>query len=222
DRALAGFRRVAEHAGATFADDDGVRALHIEHDQGVVVETARGHITRARVAIVTAGAWAARLLSGLVQLPAIIVTQEQVAFFRPRGSIAALPAFISYHDVPVYGLATPDGLVKIAEHGSGPVVDPDTRDFTVDETRAAVLVDWVRQCAPGVDPEPVEWRTCLYASTPDDRFVLDRVGPIVVGAGLGGHGFKFLPAIGERLAGLANLQPGESMAANPFALPSRS
>jgi sarcosine oxidase len=218
DRALTAFRSVARRAGANFADDESVRALHVEHDHRVVVETSRGRVARARVAIVAAGAWAAPLLSGLVALPAITVTQEQVAFFRPHNPVDGLPAFIAYDDIPVYGLGTPNGLVKIAEHGSGPVVDPDARSFAVDETRAAALVDWVARCAPGVDPKPVEWRTCLYASTADDRFVLDRVGPVVVGAGLGGHGFKFLPAIGARLADLANLEPGESIGANPFAL----
>ena len=45
---------------------------------------------------------------------------------------------------------------------------------------------------------------CLYASSPTDDFVLDRRGAVVVGVGFGGHGFKFTPAIGERLADLAD------------------
>lgn len=45
--------------------------------------------------------------------------------------------------------------------------------------------------------------TCLYASTPTDDFVLERSGSFVLGVGLGGHGFKFGPAIGDRLADLA-------------------
>ena len=33
--------------------------------------------------------------------------------------------------------------------------------------------------------------------------MLDRVGPVVVGAGFSGHGFKFVPEVGRRLAALA-------------------
>ncbi|MFK4296210.1 glycine/D-amino acid oxidase-like deaminating enzyme [Arthrobacter sp. GAS37] len=34
--------------------------------------------------------------------------------------------------------------------------------------------------------------------------MLDRFGPLVVGAGFSGHGFKFTPAIGRVLADLVD------------------
>ncbi len=46
---------------------------------------------------------------------------------------------------------------------------------------------------------------CLYTTTPDEHFV---VGPhprhpnVVVACGFSGHGFKFVPVIGEILADL--------------------
>ena len=45
--------------------------------------------------------------------------------------------------------------------------------------------------------------TCLYTNTADERFVLERRGNLVVGSPCSGHGFKFAPLIGERLAALA-------------------
>ena len=45
--------------------------------------------------------------------------------------------------------------------------------------------------------------TCLYTNLPDDRFTCERRGRIVVGSACSGHGFKFAPAIGKRLAALA-------------------
>ena len=39
--------------------------------------------------------------------------------------------------------------------------------------------------------------------TPDEDFVLDRVGPVVIGSACSGHGFKFGPLVGEILADLA-------------------
>jgi len=59
---------------------------------------------------------------------------------------------------------------------------------------------------------------CLYASTATDDFVLDRLGPVVVGVGFGGHGFKFAPAVGARLANLADEALGLGGAGSrPFA-----
>jgi sarcosine oxidase len=43
----------------------------------------------------------------------------------------------------------------------------------------------------------------MYTTTKDESFVLERRGRVVVGSPCSGHGFKFAPAIGERLADLA-------------------
>ena len=55
----------------------------------------------------------------------------------------------------------------------------------------------------GAEPTPVRTATCLYASYPGDTFLFDRDGPLVLGLGLSGHGFKFVPEVGRRLAELA-------------------
>ena len=44
---------------------------------------------------------------------------------------------------------------------------------------------------------------CTCTSAPDGEFVLERHGPLVVGAGFSGHGFMHAPAVGETLAALA-------------------
>jgi sarcosine oxidase len=43
----------------------------------------------------------------------------------------------------------------------------------------------------------------MYTTTRDEAFILEGRGRIVVGSPCSGHGFKFAPAIGERLADLA-------------------
>jgi len=53
------------------------------------------------------------------------------------------------------------------------------------------------------DAEPVAAQTCMYTTTADETFILERRGRVVVGSPCSGHGFKFAPAIGERLATLA-------------------
>ncbi|HSX22931.1 MAG TPA: hypothetical protein VLE97_09180, partial [Gaiellaceae bacterium] len=56
---------------------------------------------------------------------------------------------------------------------------------------------------PEADPESAGADTCFYTSTDDERFILERRGRIVVGSACSGHGFKFAPAVGRRLAALA-------------------
>ena len=58
--------------------------------------------------------------------------------------------------------------------------------------------DHVRGASPGAPPE-----TCLYTNAPDEDFVLDRVGPLVVASPCSGHGFKFAPLFGGVIADLA-------------------
>jgi len=43
----------------------------------------------------------------------------------------------------------------------------------------------------------------MYTTTADETFILERCDRLVVGSPCSGHGFKFAPAIGERLADLA-------------------
>ena len=212
DRALSVLRNLAQGAGAQLRSVEEVLAVE-QLEDGVAVRTA-AYRWEASTAIVTTGAWAPGLLAGLVELPEYRVTQEQLAFFRPHQRLE-LPAFISRTHPRRYGMVTPEGLLKVAEHHTGPVVHPDQRTYDIEPTSWDRLGDWVRATIPGVDPEPVDSATCLYASTPDEDFVIDRVGDVVVGVGLSGHGFKFIPEIGRRLADLAG---GAGWPGNPFAV----
>ena len=183
---------------------------------GVAV-TVGGDVVTARVAVVAAAGWSSGLLEPDVAaklVPPITVTAETVAFFQPtRGP---WPSFIQRGDTLAYGLGTPDGLVKAGLHGVGPEIDPDDRPSQVPGAVEA-LEEYAREWLPGVEPTALRSTVCLYASSATDDFVLDRDGPIVVGVGFGGHGFKFTPAIGERLADLADEALGLRPAGtNPF------
>ncbi len=198
--------------GGVIHRDECVTAIEQDGD-GVQVVTVRGTY-RASSVVVTTGAWAHASLERLFAIPEIAVTQEQVGFFEPVGS-AEFPTFIDRQELSYYGLPTPDGLVKIAEHHTGPIVDPETRDGVLEPHSWERLKDWVAHNVPGVRPSPVDFATCLYASAPEEDFVIDRVGRVTIGVGLGGHGFKFLPLIGQRLGELATGIPWND---NPFAL----
>jgi sarcosine oxidase len=202
DHAVAALRSSAEKAGAVTHFETPVTELVPLGDDRVEVRT-RDRTYRARVAVVTAGAWTAKLLGGLVPLPPLVVTQEQPAYFAPMPDFA-WPAFIHYRQTgAVYGLDTPGEGVKVGEHGTGMRIDPDRRDFRPEPARLQELRRYVDDWLPGLDPDVFTPISCTYTSTPRNDFVLDRAGPIVVGAGFSGHGFKFVPAIGRVLADLA-------------------
>ena len=49
-------------------------------------------------------------------------------------------------------------------------------------------------------------KVCLYTSTPDEHFVVDRLPGaerVTIACGFSGHGFKFASVMGEALADLA-------------------
>ncbi|HZW42434.1 MAG TPA: FAD-dependent oxidoreductase [Agromyces sp.] len=186
--------------------DDGLVRVASVTDEGVT------EVFEARTAVVTLGAWTTTLLTG-VTLPRLVVTQEQPAHFAVRDDAVAWPSFnhfpgadatYDYWRSPVYGMLTPGEGVKAGWHGVGPVVDPDARDFAPVPDQLAALQRYAREWLPGVDADLATPISCTYTTTPDEHFVLDRIGPVVVGAGFSGHGFKFVPVVGRILADLAD------------------
>jgi len=75
--------------------------------------------------------------------------------------------------------------------------------FGVDAEEERWVSGLIRRRLPGFGPAPVRSETCIYTMTPDEDFVLDRHGRLVVGSACSGHGFKFAPLLGEILADLA-------------------
>jgi len=207
DRCVAALQRRAAELGAYVRFGCPVVRLDVARR---IALTAGGEELRAsRAVVVTAGAWVTKLVgdSGSVDvagaLPPITVTKEQTFHFAPAID-DMWPAFIHYRSpVAIYGLETPGEGVKVAEHGSGVAVDPDTRSFDVDAAGRARVMSYVAEWLPGLRPSPLSEATCLYTNTPDSSFVLDRRGDVVIGSACSGHGFKFAPAIGKRLADLA-------------------
>ncbi|NRD25877.1 FAD-dependent oxidoreductase [Frigoribacterium sp. VKM Ac-2836] len=209
--ALTALARAATAHGARLLWSTPVTGLHVEGPERVRVVTTDAEYTARRV-VVTAGAWTEDVVGGLVRLPRLTVTQEQPAHFAVTDPGAHWPSFNHRPDPSrsaeswwpgvVYGMLTPGEGVKAGWHGAGPVVHPDRRSFEPDPGQLEQLRRYAREWLPGVDAETAAPISCTYTTTDDEDFVLDRVGPVVVGAGFSGHGFKFTPLVGSILVDL--------------------
>jgi sarcosine oxidase len=150
--------------------------------------------------VVTAGPWVLRFVPDL----AVKVTRETVAYFRREGE--PLPSVVQLDPVTrghaLYSLHDPVHGLKAGTHHAGAVADPD-EDGAPEPALVDRVAEWVSRTYPDADPDPVGAETCFYTTTADEGFILERRGRVVIGSPCSGHGFKFAPAIGNRLARIA-------------------
>jgi monomeric sarcosine oxidase len=154
----------------------------------------------ADAVVVTAGPWVTRFFPDLP----VRTTRETVAYFRRDG--APLPSVVKLDPQTrghaLYSLHDPTHGLKAGDHHAGIEADPD-QDGLPDGALVERVQTWVAQTYPDADAEPVGVETCMYTTTADEHFILERRGQVVIGSACSGHGFKFAPAIGTRLASLA-------------------
>ena len=189
DLALEALLASATDAGAELRE--GVRVDALEEDGESVLAAG----VRAHVAVVTAGPWAPGL-AGVDATP----TSETTSYFAHE---RALPAVIDTTAGPElgYALAAPGVGLKAGFHQAGPPADPDL-PLPPDAAIASRTEEWVRRRFPAAG-ELVRSETCFYTTRAGDQFLLERRGRVVVGSPCSGHGFKFAPEVGRRLARLA-------------------
>ena len=198
DASIATFATSAMDSDADVIEEREVIA--IEPNAGSVTVRTPGGDFEAGCVVVTAGPWARGLLAMVgIDLP-VRPTRETVAFFPVEAS--ALPTLVEWGDPSIYSLPSPGQGIKVGEHIAGPVADPDDEQ-PVSQASIARLSRWVSERFPAAENEPRLAETCFYTNTEDESFILERHDDIVVGSACSGHGFKFAPLIGKRLAELA-------------------
>jgi monomeric sarcosine oxidase len=208
ERAMTAMRRIA--AAQIYYDAPALRIEAVA--DGAFVHTADLSL-RAPVVIVAAGAWLAPLLGGQVLLPPLAVNQQQAFHFAQSGEATQpWPVFIRHDQAAIYGLPAGrdgevPGAIKIGEHGRGTATTADDRDGIVSPQARERVRALVRDRFPGLRPDPVGEVSCLYTSTANEDFILDRRGPFVVCSPCSGHGAKFAPLVGEIAADLASGAP---------------
>jgi monomeric sarcosine oxidase len=218
EAALAGLAAVAKRGDVTFRTEEPV--LRWSSDaSGVEVVTEQGRYAGGKL-IVTAGSWAGTMLAEL-DLPLTVVRKMNFWIDVDRPELfqaGTFPAFATASEIgEIYGfpIFRRPGI-KMADHLGGETTTPQTVDRIARDEEAQSCIDLGALAMNGVSGRVLHGVVCLYTRTPDEHFIVDRhpTAPnVVLAAGFSGHGFKFTPAIGEQLAGLA-LDP----AAEPFDL----
>jgi sarcosine oxidase len=190
-------------AGVTVREETTVVGLARE-EKHARIESDAGTV-RAGAIVVTAGPWARRLLATAGIELHVAPARETVAYFALEAE-ELLPAVAEFQTEArrhaFYALHDPMHGLKAGLNGSGTAADPGAAGEPDAEVVARVA-DWVAERFPVKNPEPVRAETCFYTNTEDESFVLERHGRIVVGSACSGHGFKFAPVVGRRLAALA-------------------
>jgi sarcosine oxidase len=208
EAAVAVHLELAARDGAELRFDENVEFWSTTSD-GVLVSTGSRTYT-AGALVIAPGAWAPKLLADL-ELPLLVDRQVQYWFDPPGGTgpYERHPVFLWEHDDDlVYGIPAvdgPGGGVKMAFHRRRHPTDPDTLDRVVTAAEVAEIRTQAARIAPGVPGTLNRTAVCMYTLTPDEHFVIGHHPAherVVVACGFSGHGFKFVPVVGEILADL--------------------
>lgn len=199
-------------AGATVHGREGVTGWQVDEARDVVrVRTTRG-VYEARRLVVTAGAWAGKLLPELADLA--VPERQVLAWLQPQQ-----PGEFTPERFPVFNLEAPEGHLygfpvygipgfKVGlYHHLNEVIDPDTFDRAVfNERDEAMLRSITETYFPDAAGPTLSLKSCMFTNSPDEHFIIDRHPAhqqIILAAGFSGHGYKFCSVVGEILADLA-------------------
>ena len=181
--------------------EDGSRAC------GVI--TKDGSRFESDAVVVAAGSWTPHILPSMAGvfrsngMPVFHLQPDDPELFRAQ----CFPTFgaditgTGYYGFPLHPEA---GVVKIANHGQGRELHPESPERVVTATETAQLREFLRYTFPALADAPIVYtRVCLYCDTWDGHFWIApdpaRAG-VVVATGGSGHGYKFAPVLGSLIA----------------------
>jgi glycine/D-amino acid oxidase-like deaminating enzyme len=190
------------HQGARFSElDEGDNRV-----KGIVLDS--GQRISGDVVVVAVGAWTPYVLPFTQKF--FRATGQPVFHLKPRQ-----PELFAPERFPVFGAdisttgyygfpLSREGVVKIANHGPGREMSPESSKRAVTPQEEQNLREFLSSTFPALADAPVVYtRICLYCDTNDGHFWIapdpERRG-LIVATGDSGHGFKFAPVLGEIIA----------------------
>lgn len=209
---VAAHLRLAQRHGADLRYQTPVLRWDAQPGAGVRVWTPDSAYTADRL-VVCPGAWAPDILADL-GVP-FTVERQVMYWFQPDSGITPFlpqrhPIYIheDADGTQVYGFPAIDGVdggAKAAFFRHGLVCTPETIDRQVHPDEVQTMAAHLKALLPSLPGRLLRAVTCLYTNTPDQHFVIGthpRHPEVTVACGFSGHGFKFVPVVGEVLADL--------------------
>lgn len=180
-------------------------------DKGVEIQLLNGSRVLARSLVLSLGPWFQETL-GALGVP-LRVQRNVQAWFSPATNAydnRRFPAFLLDRaglPAPLYGFPDFGHGIKAAFHGLGDLTTASELNREIDLGRdVKPIVRAMEQWMPGSTQTFREAKPCMYSLTPDGHFVIDRHPQhpnVILCGGFSGHGFKFVPVVGEIGADLA-------------------
>ena len=189
-------------------------AILQESGRAVGLRSVDGVEVEADTVVVAAGVWTPRLLPELADMMSPVA--QTLIYLRPT-----LPDRFRAPHFPPWGADIPrtgwygfpanaEGVVKLANHGPGRLVDADDpRD--ADPAVVKSGREFLSLSVPELANAPLAGsRACFYNDTWDGDFYITRhpeIEGLVVATGGSGHAFKFTPALGRITADVVEGRP---------------
>lgn len=169
---------------------------------------------RGDFVVMATGAWTPYLLPFTRKF--FRASAQPVFHFCPESQELFAPERFPFFTIDIattgyYGFPTNQGVVKIANHGPGREMSPDSpRRFVMPEEENQVR-EFLRSTIPALANAPIVYtRLCLYCDTHDGDFWIasdPERSWLVIAAGDSGHGFKFAPVLGGIIADAVEGKP---------------
>lgn len=180
--------------------------------KGVVLEGE--HRLDGDAVVVAAGAWTPYLLPSTKEF--LRATGHPVFHLKPAKPELFIAERFPFFGADIsttgyYGFPLNQGVVKIASHGAGREMSPDSNERVVTAGEEKDLRAFLRPTIPSLADAPiVDTRICMYCDTNDGDFWIapaPKRPNLIVATGDCGHGFKFAPVLGEIIADAVEGKP---------------
>jgi N-methyl-L-tryptophan oxidase len=206
-KAIEAFRRLSVKIG-----------VHTEHEAKIVkvikkkagiegLKDSNGKVWKAKNYVFASGAWTGDVLKDF-KLPLTVTRQEAIYIRPPRNQGRYRPAHFPVFTVSskgFYGMPVHiHGFMKIGSHKKGTVVRKVVTPIEPDKKFEAKARAFLKTIIPDLcDFTDIEGKVYYYTRTPDNDFLLDKLGDLPnawVAAGFSGHGPMYAPLIGRTVA----------------------
>lgn len=211
-RVLKALLKYAQGLQVTIHERQTAEPIRVAHGRIMDIETREGSTFSSGHVIVCAGPYTPYLVPDLqpyMRATGHPVFHLQVSrpdlFYVPK--MAVFTADITKTGWYGFPYHTRVGAVKIANHGIGKPLNPETdpRMLTHEDIRALRL--FLADTFPDIKDDPIAYkRLCVYTDTLDGHFWIDRhpeIEGLTIGSGGSGHGLKMAPILGRLIAAAA-------------------